>query len=116
MRRGGSREHRRGCESQPVCCLCDPFRYGFETAVNAFHGLDQRSMDEYFQFMQANKFNALRVPFSLKFALNFFDEPVRRATNKQAGRQPVVSKDTARHLAAGGRGRVKRADPPSCGC
>lgn len=51
-------------------------RYGFETAVKAFHGLDQRSMDEYFEFMQANKFNALRVPFSLKFALNF-DEAVR---------------------------------------
>ncbi len=34
-----------------------------------------RKLDDILKFLQDNKFNALRLPFSLKFALSY-DEPV----------------------------------------
>lgn len=49
--------------------------YGMETQDSALQGLDVRTMDELFGFLKANKFNALRLPFSLKFALDY-DSPV----------------------------------------
>jgi len=44
--------------------------YGFETENNQPQGLDVRTLDEIFAFLSDNKFNALRIPFSLKFARN----------------------------------------------
>ena len=50
--------------------------YGFETELNQPQGLDVRTLDEIFSFLQEQKFNALRIPFSLKFAKNA-QEPIR---------------------------------------
>ena len=49
--------------------------YGAETEKNTLQGLDVRTLDDILQFLQDNKFNALRIPFSLKFALSL-DETV----------------------------------------
>lgn len=49
--------------------------YGAETEKNTLQGLDVRKLDDILQFLQENNFNALRVPFSLKFALGL-DEVV----------------------------------------
>lgn len=49
--------------------------FGLETEGYAPKGLNIRTMDQIFQFMQSNKFNALRLPFSLKLALDY-DSPV----------------------------------------
>jgi len=39
-------------------------------------GLDQRSLDEILQFLVDNNFNAIRIPFSTKWALDY-DSTVR---------------------------------------
>lgn len=49
--------------------------YGFETEGGAVQGLDKRTMDDIFAFLQENQFNALRLPFSLRFSLTY-DSPV----------------------------------------
>jgi hypothetical protein len=53
--------------------------YGAETEKATLQGLDVRKLDDILQFLQDNKFNALRVPFSLKFALSL-DEVVAGTT------------------------------------
>jgi len=43
---------------------------------NMLLGLDQRSLDEILQFLVDNNFNAIRIPFSTKWALDY-DSTVR---------------------------------------
>lgn len=52
--------------------------YGSETEEAAVQGLDKRTMDDIFFFLQAQKFNALRLPFSLKFSLDY-NSPVPKS-------------------------------------
>lgn len=42
--------------------------YGCETEQYSLQGLDVRKLEDVFQFLKQRKFNALRIPFSLKFA------------------------------------------------
>lgn len=41
------------------------------------HGLDKVSADDLLGFVRDNDFNALRLPFSLEFALSL-DEPIAK--------------------------------------
>lgn len=43
--------------------------FGFETSINILHGLWAVSFSSLLDFIKTNRFNAIRVPFSLAFAL-----------------------------------------------
>jgi hypothetical protein len=45
--------------------------FGFELQQGMLMGLEQRRLDEILQFLQDNGFNALRLPFSTKWALDY---------------------------------------------
>ena len=49
--------------------------FGFETSDYVVHGLWQVSMDSLFDFITKNKFNAIRIPFSVELALNPLTKP-----------------------------------------
>lgn len=56
--------------------------FGFEEKQRSPFGLDEHDMDFYFQFLVQNKFNALRVPLSVDFALNPDGDPDEEADAK----------------------------------
>lgn len=45
--------------------------FGIETDKGFLLGLEQRPLDSILQFLVDNKFNALRIPFSTKWALDY---------------------------------------------
>lgn len=49
--------------------------FGFELQQSMLLGLEQRPLDDILQFLRDNGFNALRLPWSTKWALNY-DAPV----------------------------------------
>ncbi len=56
--------------------------FGFETMQRSPFGLDEHDMDFYFQFLADQKFNALRVPISVDFALDPDGAPDKEAEAK----------------------------------
>ena len=59
--------------------------FGYETAQRMPFGLDEHDMDFYFQFLAEHRFNALRVPLSVDFALDPDGEPDKEADAKVGG-------------------------------
>ena len=49
--------------------------FGFELQQGMLLGLEQRPLDDVLQFLRDRNFNALRLPFSTKWALDY-DAPV----------------------------------------
>jgi hypothetical protein len=56
--------------------------FGYETAQRMPFGLDEHDMDFYFRFLADHKFNALRVPLSVDFALDPDGKPDKIADTK----------------------------------
>ncbi len=65
--------------------------FGFELEQGVLLGLEQRPLDEILQFLKDNAFNALRLPYSTKWALdydkrvwgNFKDGDINGMTRRQ---------------------------------
>ena len=49
--------------------------FGFETDNGVLFGLEKNSLDDVLQFLADNKFNAIRVPFSLEMIWSWDEQP-----------------------------------------
>jgi hypothetical protein len=58
--------------------------FGMETDRQVVEGLDVQPLNEILNFLQGESFNAIRLPFSLKFALSY-DDPVTGTVFKVRG-------------------------------
>jgi len=74
-RKGGGKKVASSISPPPITLIQGVNWYGAETEAGAVQGLDKRTMDDIFAFLQEKNFNALRLPFSLRFSLTY-DSPV----------------------------------------
>lgn len=85
--------------------------YGAETEKNTLEGLDVRHLDDILQFLQDNDFNALRIPFSLMFALSL-DEVVTGTTFVVRFTHESTSIHSTTHRRSAGHSTFNKIDRP----